>query len=67
MTSLGFLEEVRLLGWSSEIDYPAIVGTLKEIGCGGWIVLETSSPSKDLVADTRTNLQYVQKLFAARG
>jgi len=62
-----FKEGAHLLGGSKEIDWPAIVATLKEIGYRGWIVLETSSPSKDLVADTRTNLQYVRKLFAARG
>jgi len=62
-----FKEGPHLLGQSSQIDWPAIVGTLKEIGYGGWIVLETSSPSQDVVADTRTNLQYVRKLFAARG
>jgi sugar phosphate isomerase/epimerase len=44
------------------IDWPAVVATLKEVNYPGWIVLETSSP-KDLVADTRTNLEYVRKLF----
>lgn len=62
-----FKEGRYLLGGSKEIDWPAIVAALKEIGYRGWIVLETSSPSKDTLADTRTNLDYVRKLFAARG
>ena len=33
--------------------------------CGyrGWYVLETNSPSKDIVADTRANIDYVKKTF----
>ena len=55
-----------LMGQSGQLDWPAIVATLKEIGYRGWIVLETSSPSKDVVADARANLDYVRKLFAPR-
>ena len=62
-----FKEGRYLLGGSKEIDWPAIVAALKEIGYRGWIVLETSSPSKDVGAAARTNLQYVRNLLAARG
>ena len=34
-----------------------------DIDYRGWYVLETSSPSKDIVADTRANIEYVQKTF----
>jgi hypothetical protein len=29
----------------------------------GWYVLETNSPTKDIVADTRANIDYVKKTF----
>jgi len=45
-----------------EVDWPAVVAALKEIGYRGWVVLETANP-KDVVADTQRNLQYVRKLF----
>ena len=40
-----------------------IVAAMKDIGYQGWIVLETSAPSKDRVADDRKNAEYVRKLF----
>ncbi len=49
---------------SGKVDWPATVAALKELKYPGWIVLETPSPSKDVVADTRKNLQYAQRLFA---
>ena len=36
---------------------------LNEIGYRGWLILETSSPSRDVVKDTRKNLQYLKRLF----
>jgi hypothetical protein len=36
---------------------------MNDIGYQGWIVLETSAPSKDRVADDRKNAEYVRKLF----
>lgn len=57
-----FKEGPAMLGGSKEIDWPAIVATLKEIRYPGWIVLETQSPN-DPVADTRTNLAYVRSLY----
>jgi sugar phosphate isomerase/epimerase len=61
-----FKEGSSMLGGSKQIDWPAIVATLKEINYPGWIVLETQSPN-DLVSDTRTNLAYVRKLFGSQG
>ena len=39
---------------------------IKEIGYSGWIVLETSSPSKDGVADAKRNGDYIRSLFTAK-
>lgn len=44
--------------------FEAIAAAIKAIGYRGWIVLETSSPSKDPVADARRNGQFVRQLFA---
>ncbi len=38
---------------------------LKEIGYKGWIVLETSNPSKDAVADARRNAEYARRILGA--
>ncbi len=45
--------------------WPAIAELLDKIGYKGWLVLETGAPSKDLVADTRKNIEYVQQTFRA--
>lgn len=45
------------------VKYPPIAEAIKEIGYQGWIVLETSNPSRDEVADTRRNAQFIRKLF----
>ena len=44
--------------------FEPIAATIKEIGYQGWIVLETSSPSNDPVADARRNGDYLRSLFA---
>ncbi len=44
--------------------FEEIAAAVRDIGYSGWIVLETSSPSKDGVADARRNGHYVRKLFA---
>ena len=36
---------------------------VSDIGYAGWYVLETNSPTKDIVADTRANIEYVRKTF----
>jgi sugar phosphate isomerase/epimerase len=44
--------------------FEPIAAAIHEVGYRGWIVLETSSPSKDPVADVRRNAEYVRGLFA---
>jgi sugar phosphate isomerase/epimerase len=50
---------------SGKVDWPKTVAAIKEIGYSGWIVLETGKPSGDIVADTKKNVEYVRRLFAA--
>jgi sugar phosphate isomerase/epimerase len=50
-----------------KVQYPPAAAAIQEIGYKGWIVLETSSPSKDRVADARRNAGYVGKLFGLPG
>ena len=45
------------------VDWPRMAQEFYDIGYRGWYVLETSSPSKDIVADTRANIEYVKKTF----
>ena len=33
------------------------------IGYRGWYVLETNSPTNDIVADTRANIEYLKNTF----
>ena len=44
--------------------FEAVSAAMKEINYQGWIVLETSNPSKDSIADARRNGQFVRSLFA---
>lgn len=44
--------------------FEPIAAAVKDIAFDGWIVLETSAPSKDAVVDARRNGEYVRKLFA---
>jgi sugar phosphate isomerase/epimerase len=46
-----------------KLDFPAIAQAIKDVGYTGWIVLETSSPSGNPIADARRNGEYVRKLF----
>ncbi|MCX5674968.1 MAG: sugar phosphate isomerase/epimerase [Planctomycetota bacterium] len=46
-----------------KMKWEPIAAAMKEIGYQGWIVLETSAPSKDGVADARKNAEYIRKLF----
>lgn len=45
------------------IDWPRMAQEFHAIGYRGWYVLETSSPTKDIVADTRANIEYAKKTF----
>lgn len=44
--------------------FEPIVAALDDIRYGGWIVLETSNPSKNPVADTRRNAEFIRRLYA---
>jgi L-ribulose-5-phosphate 3-epimerase len=46
-----------------KMDWTRMSKEFSEIGYRGWYVLETGSPTKDLVADTRANIEYVKKTF----
>jgi len=48
---------------TGKIRFEPVAEVIQEIGYRGWIVLETSSPSKDPVADAKRNADYVRKLF----
>lgn len=65
MCQIHFKEGGHLLGGSGKPDWAKVVAALKEIDYRGWVVLETSAPSKDMAADTKKNLDYVKNLFAA--
>jgi L-ribulose-5-phosphate 3-epimerase len=45
------------------IEWPRMAQEFYDIGYRGWYVLETNSPTKDIVADTRANIDYVKKTF----
>lgn len=53
----------KLMSEADILDWPRLAQEYYEIGYRGWYVLETGAPSKDLVADTRANLEYVRKTF----
>jgi L-ribulose-5-phosphate 3-epimerase len=46
-----------------KMDWQRMAKEFYDIGYRGWYVLETGSPTKDLVADTRANIAYVKKTF----
>lgn len=46
-----------------KIDWPRMAQQFYDIGYRGWYVLETDSPTKDTIADTRANIEYVKKTF----
>lgn len=52
---------------NGKVQYPPVAAAIQEIGYQGWITLETSSPSKDRVADAKRNAAYVRKLFGMPG
>ena len=47
-----------------KVKFPPIAEAIKAIGYSGWIVLETSAPSKNKVTDAKRNADYIRKLFA---
>ena len=55
--------DMLLAGQGGRVDWPRMAQEFYEIGYRGWYVLETGSPTKDIVADTRANIEYVKKTF----
>jgi L-ribulose-5-phosphate 3-epimerase len=53
----------KLMRETDILDWPRLAQEYHDIGYRGWYVLETDSPSKDLIADTRANIDYVRKTF----
>jgi len=49
---------------TGKLRFEPIAAAIKEIGYRGWIVLETSSPTGDAVADVKRNAEYARTLFA---
>ncbi|MCL2104541.1 MAG: sugar phosphate isomerase/epimerase [Kiritimatiellaeota bacterium] len=43
--------------------FETVSAAIKDIGYKGWIVLETSAPSKDGIADTKRNADFARSLF----
>jgi len=53
----------KLMREVDTLDWPRLAQEFYDVGYKGWYVLETSSPSGDLVKDTRDNIDYVRKTF----
>jgi sugar phosphate isomerase/epimerase len=53
----------KLMRDTDILDWPKLAQAYHDIGYRGWYVLETGSPSEDLIADTRANIEYVRKTF----
>lgn len=45
------------------LEWPRMAQEFHDIGYRGWYVLETPSPTKDIIADTRANIEFVKKTF----
>jgi sugar phosphate isomerase/epimerase len=45
------------------LDWPRMAQEFYDIGYRGWYVLETDTPTGDIIADTRANIEYVKKTF----
>jgi sugar phosphate isomerase/epimerase len=45
------------------LDWPRLAQEFYDVGYRGWYVLETGSPTSDIIADTRANIAYVKKTF----
>ncbi|NUQ64661.1 MAG: TIM barrel protein [Pirellulales bacterium] len=57
-----FKDNPHYLG-EGKVQFEAIADAIRDIGYRGWIVLETTSPSKDKLADAKRNAAFVRKLF----
>jgi sugar phosphate isomerase/epimerase len=53
----------KLMRDTDILDWPRLAQEYFDIGYRGWYVLETGSPSENIVADTRANIEYVRRTF----
>ncbi len=66
IASIHFKDNPSFLG-EGKVAFPEIAKAIQEIGYQGWIVLETSSPTKDRVADARRNADFTRRLLGLGG
>jgi sugar phosphate isomerase/epimerase len=57
-----FKDNPHYLG-AGKIAFPPIAAAVREIGYRGWIVLETTSPAKNPVADAQRNASFIRQLL----
>jgi sugar phosphate isomerase/epimerase len=55
--------DMLMSGEGGRLDWTRMAQEFYDIGYRGWYVLETGSPTKDIIADTRANIEYVKKTF----
>jgi sugar phosphate isomerase/epimerase len=60
-----FKEGGHYLGKSGHIPWKAVAAAMKDIGYDGWVTLETSNPSGNIVEDTRKNAKFVRDLLGS--
>ena len=53
----------KLMHEQDILDWPRLAQAYYDIGFRGWYVLETTSPSRNVLADTRLNVEYVRRTF----
>jgi sugar phosphate isomerase/epimerase len=53
----------KLMKEADILDWSRLAQEYHDIGYRGWYVLETGSPSNDIIADTRANIEYVRQTF----
>jgi len=57
-----FKDNPHYLG-EGDVPFEAVAAAIREIGYQGWIVMETTSPSKDRIADAKRNAAFIRKLL----
>ena len=62
MCQVHFKDGGNFLG-KGEVDMTKVHDALNDINYGGWVILETSTPTKNKEADFTTNANFVKQLF----
>jgi len=62
IASIHFKDNPGFLG-EGKVAFPEIAKALRDINYQGWIILETSSPTKDRVADAKRNAEFTRRLL----